>query len=73
MPRTIPLDVNWSFANTSSLENQREWLGAAQVPTTVHVELIRLGKIADPFKGMNEWEVQCMFYLVGSIMSSLTA
>jgi len=27
-------------------------------PTTVHVELLSLGKIPDPFIGLNEWEVQ---------------
>lgn len=30
-----------------------------KVPTSVHVELLKLGKIADPFKGMDEWACQC--------------
>lgn len=29
------------------------------MPTVVHSELLRLGRIEDPYKGMNEWECQC--------------
>jgi len=28
-------------------------------PTSVHVELLAAGKIADPYKGLNEADVQC--------------
>lgn len=30
-----------------------------KMPTVVHSELLRLGRIEDPNKGMNEWECQC--------------
>ncbi|KAI6113706.1 glycoside hydrolase family 2 protein [Pisolithus croceorrhizus] len=35
-----------------------EWLPVNRFPTTVHVELLKLKRIPDPFLGMNEWEVQ---------------
>jgi beta-mannosidase len=56
MPHLIPLNDNWTFANVDDTE--AVWLPASKVPTSVHVELIRLGGIPDPFIGMNEWEVQ---------------
>ncbi|KAF7798913.1 hypothetical protein EIP86_010141 [Pleurotus ostreatoroseus] len=31
---------------------------AQQFPTTVHVELLKQGKIPDPFIGLHEWDVQ---------------
>lgn len=36
-----------------------EWLPTSTFPTSVHVELIKLGKIPDPYIGLNEWDVQC--------------
>ncbi|EIN10923.1 glycoside hydrolase family 2 protein [Punctularia strigosozonata HHB-11173 SS5] len=35
-----------------------EWIAVSQFPTTVHVELLTLRRIPDPFIGLNEWEVQ---------------
>ena len=32
---------------------------AAAFPSEVHVELLKAGRIPDPFKGFNEHEVQC--------------
>lgn len=41
------IDKNWEF---SQLHNQEplEWLPASKVPTSVHVELIKAGKVPDP-------------------------
>lgn len=44
---------NWTF---KACEDQ-EWL-PAQVPGCVHTDLLKLGKIPDPFYGTNEKEVQ---------------
>lgn len=44
---------NWTF---KACEDQ-EWM-PAQVPGCVHTDLLRLGKIPDPFYGTNEKEVQ---------------
>ena len=35
------------------------WAKAAAFPSEVHVELLKAGRIPDPFKGFNEHEVQC--------------
>ncbi|KIY73725.1 glycoside hydrolase family 2 protein [Cylindrobasidium torrendii FP15055 ss-10] len=35
-----------------------EWIQVSSFPTTVHVELLKQGKIPDPFVGLNEWDVQ---------------
>ncbi|MCG7376711.1 glycoside hydrolase family 2 protein [Paenibacillus sp. ACRSA] len=44
---------NWTF---KACEDQ-EWL-PAQVPGCIHTDLLKLGKIPDPFYGTNEKEVQ---------------
>ncbi len=44
---------NWRFRNASG----EEWL-SAKVPGCVHTDLLRHGKIPDPFIGTNEAEVQ---------------
>ncbi|KAF9263450.1 glycoside hydrolase family 2 protein [Marasmius fiardii PR-910] len=53
---------DWSFTQIGGGEGTKdgEWLDIPndQFPTTVHVELLRLGKIPDPFLGLNEWDVQ---------------
>ncbi|MDQ0170148.1 beta-mannosidase [Paenibacillus tundrae] len=55
MMSTIQSQViqNWTF---KACEDQ-EWL-PAQVPGCVHTDLLKLGKIPDPFYGTNEKEVQ---------------
>ena len=35
------------------------WAKAAAFPSEVHLELLKAGRIPDPFKGFNEHEVQC--------------
>lgn len=39
-------------------QEEKEWYDIEKVPTSVHVELIKRGIIADPYKGLNEWDVQ---------------
>ncbi|WP_318626701.1 beta-mannosidase [Paenibacillus polymyxa] len=52
MVNVIGLD-GWRFREAQS----DEWL-SAKVPGCVHTDLLRHGKIPDPFMGMNEMEVQ---------------
>lgn len=63
------LEGNWKFsqvASTPHFENvTEEWLDCA-IPTSVHVELKKRGKIPDPFKGLAEWDVQCESMSEGS-------
>ena len=55
------LHDGWSFTQIGGGEGTKdgEWLETASFPTSVHVELLRLKRIPDPFLGLNEWEVQC--------------
>src|SRR5205085_10313485 len=60
----IPLDSNWEFIERDpglSLEAAfaagAGWL-PAQVPGCVHLDLLRAGRIPDPFYGLNELAVQ---------------
>jgi beta-mannosidase len=55
------IDKGWSFTQLASekfKDVKPEWEDC-KVPTQTHVELKRLGKIPDPYKGLNEWAVQC--------------
>lgn len=62
MTRTsTTIDSGWQFSQVSSQtwpDVEEKWEGC-KVPTSVHVELQRLGRIPDPFKDLNEWECQC--------------
>jgi hypothetical protein len=58
---------NWSFAQVEGEKQQdakdgehHEWFDIKQgdMPTSVHVELMKQGVIKDPYKGMNEYDVQ---------------
>ncbi|KAJ6484976.1 glycoside hydrolase family 2 protein [Mycena vitilis] len=51
---------DWSFTQLGGGEGTKdgEWLKASRFPTTVHVELLDLKKIPDPFLGLHEWDVQ---------------
>ncbi|KAL0577728.1 hypothetical protein V5O48_004277 [Marasmius crinis-equi] len=51
---------DWSFTQVGGGEGTKdgEWLPVHQFPTTVHVELLHLKKIPDPFVGLHEWDVQ---------------
>lgn len=54
------LHSDWVFTQVGGGQGTRcgEWLPVTEFPTTVHVELLKLKRIPDPFLGMNEWEVQ---------------
>ncbi|KAG8705027.1 hypothetical protein FRC08_001891 [Ceratobasidium sp. 394] len=63
MPASIPIHSGWSFTQVgqrgdASVTAPGEWLPTSTFPTSVHVELIKLGKIPDPYIGLNEWDVQ---------------
>ncbi|KAJ6614286.1 glycoside hydrolase family 2 protein [Mycena sp. CBHHK59/15] len=51
---------DWSFTQVGGGEGTKdgEWLKVSQFPTSVHVELLKLKKIPDPFIGLQEWDVQ---------------
>nr|GAT59392.1 glycoside hydrolase family 2 protein [Mycena chlorophos] len=50
----------WEFTQIGGGEGTKdnEWLPVSTFPTTVHVELLALKKIPDPFLGLAEWDVQ---------------
>ncbi|KAK7049564.1 hypothetical protein VNI00_005595 [Paramarasmius palmivorus] len=51
---------DWSFTQIGGGEGTKdgEWLQVSEFPTTVHVELLKLKKIPDPYIGLQEWDVQ---------------
>ena len=59
------LDGNWSWKERESsiavvldeLEASDQWLPTT-FPTEIHVDLLKAGKIPDPYKGFNEHAVQ---------------
>ncbi|CEL57611.1 beta-mannosidase [Rhizoctonia solani AG-1 IB] len=65
VPTSLPIHEGWSFTQVGELERggkpataKGEWIPTSTFPTSVHVELIKLGKIPDPYIGLNEWDVQ---------------
>ncbi|KAJ7129735.1 glycoside hydrolase family 2 protein [Mycena epipterygia] len=46
---------DWEF---TQLGGEGEWVKTSQFPTSVHVELLHLKKIPDPFIALHEWDVQ---------------
>lgn len=63
------IEKGWSFTQLASdnfKDVKADW-EECKVPTQTHVELKRLGKIPDPFKALNEWAVQCMFFPCDSV------
>ncbi|KAH6914948.1 beta-mannosidase [Coprinopsis sp. MPI-PUGE-AT-0042] len=51
---------DWVFSQVGGGQGTKEgeWITTSSFPTTVHVELLKLGRIPDPFLGLNEWDVQ---------------
>ncbi|KAK7061680.1 beta-mannosidase B [Favolaschia claudopus] len=51
---------DWTFTQLGGGQGTKdgEWLPVTQFPTTVHVELLKLKRIPDPFLGRAEWDVQ---------------
>jgi len=54
---TRGLDYGWTFTRIGETDNG-EWLETSTFPTSVHIELLHLKKIPDPFLGLHEWDVQ---------------
>ncbi|TFK75967.1 glycoside hydrolase family 2 protein [Pluteus cervinus] len=52
--------TDWSFTQVGGGTGTKdgEWLGVSEFPTSVHVELLKLKRIPDPFIGLHEWDVQ---------------
>ncbi|KAJ5126489.1 hypothetical protein N7448_007268 [Penicillium atrosanguineum] len=59
--KSTPLTSAWSFKQVGNV-NAPEWtdgfLPVSQFPTNVHLDLIKHGKIPDPYIGLNEYDVQ---------------
>lgn len=72
MPSTIPISADWSFAEVGGgqVNAKDEWIPCSQFPTSVHAELIKLGKIPDPYVGLHEWDVQCKLILWQALSTS---
>ena len=43
----------------SSADFRQGWITATSFPSEVHVELLNVGAIPDPYVGFNEHQVQC--------------
>lgn len=66
-PVNLSKTCHWSFAQVKGSESQDvatgdhlKWFDIKQgdMPTSVHVELMKQDVIKDPYKGMNEYDVQ---------------
>ena len=46
----VALDKNWIFSQLGGGQGTKdgEWIPVSHFPTTVHVELLKLGRIPDP-------------------------
>lgn len=64
---SVEINKGWSFTQLKSdkFKDVTEDWQSCKVPTQTHVELKRLGKIPDPFKGLDEWAVQCEWFSSG--------
>ncbi|KAI0353465.1 glycoside hydrolase family 2 protein [Trametes cingulata] len=60
MANSRELNEGWTFTQVGGgdVVQEGEWLPVHTFPTTVHVELLQLQKIPDPFIGLQEWDVQ---------------
>lgn len=62
MPTRTRLHTGWEYtqrANASFPDVRDAWRQCARFPTDVHAELEAAEVIANPHRGMNEWDVQC--------------
>lgn len=62
------LTTGWSFAQR---DDEKSFAPIEKVPTSVHVELLKAGKIPDPYKGVGEFDVQCEQIFSWSLRSEL--
>lgn len=51
------LEAAW--AETNALDAENGWYQTKAKPSEIHVELLKEGKIKDPYVGFNEHNVQC--------------
>jgi len=70
METTTPITENWSYTQLTptripdgskagkEIQEEKEWFPASKFPTSVHVELMKRGELADHCKGLNEWDIQ---------------
>jgi beta-mannosidase len=65
LARQTELSQNWKWKRRESGANildeiaSSNWNHVRSMPSEIHVELLHLGQIPDPFKGANEHQVQC--------------
>ncbi|KAG8907051.1 hypothetical protein FRB99_005428 [Tulasnella sp. 403] len=59
MPSRIAINENWAFTQVGGGEVNAdgEWIRVSKFPTSAHAELVKLGRIPDPFVGLQEWDV----------------
>ena len=70
--RVLELNAEWHWKERNSAEHESvasevlqeprrssSWAPAREFPSEIHVELIKSGRIPDPFVGFNEHQVQC--------------
>jgi len=64
MPTVAYINKNWSFTQVGGgpANGVDEWIPASSFPTSSYAELVKLGKIPDPFVGLNELDVQCKVF-----------
>ena len=55
-----PATGRLSDAELSELDSDGDWLSVSTVPADVHLELLRHGRIEDPYLRRNEAECQCL-------------
>ena len=71
---TSPIAEGWSWkqrdASVASVlgELASTWTSADRIPSEIHVELLKTGRIPDPFLGFNEHEVQCEYRPISSLL-----
>jgi hypothetical protein len=61
MPSSTLLSDGWTFTQLPSenIPSVEENWQECTVPTSVQSELIKLGKVNHPYKGLAEWDIQC--------------
>ncbi|KAL9712669.1 hypothetical protein Ac2012v2_003906 [Leucoagaricus gongylophorus] len=50
--------TEWVLSQSGGVDPTLQDIKVSSFPTTVHVELLKIGKIPDPFIGLHEWDVQ---------------
>ncbi len=65
MPSQTTISHKWEFTQLPSAnipEITASW-NPCSVPTSVQASLLKLGQIPDPYKGLEEWDIQCKLCL----------